>query len=335
MRHTPTSSRRAALAALASTCLLAAGMASAAPASAAPASVWPDKPVRIVVPFPAGGPGDIIARALGNSLRETWGQPVIVENRPGANGTIGTAYVARAKPDGYTLLLAAVSHVMNPSMFPKLTFDPVKSFTPIARVGSYPMALVVHSDLPYRSVQELLTALKKDPKSIAVANTGPGSAPHLAAALLEQGSATQFTHVPYQGAGPMFMALLSGEVKVSFQGALAWEQVRTGKLRALAVTGDKRLPDFPQVPTIAESGYPGYNVMVWYGVMAPAGLPPALLQRIYADIQHAMTTDGVKTPMKTAGIATEDMPPAQFTHSMERETAQWRKVIQDAGIKSE
>lgn len=331
MHHAKPHSRRAALAAMASTCVLAAGMPMVA--SAAPAPGWPDKPVHIVVPFPPGGPGDLIARALGNSLRETWGQPVVVENRGGANGTIGTAYVARAKPDGYTLLLAAVSHVMNPSLFPMLTFDPVKSFTPIARVGSYPMALVVHANLPYRSLADLTNALKKDPGSIAVANTGPGSAPHLAAALFEQGSGTKFTHVPYQGAGPMFMALLSGEVKVSFQGALSLEQVRAGKLRALAVTGDKRLPEFPDVPTIAESGYPGYNVMVWYGVMAPAGLDPALLKRIYADIQRAMTTDAVKVPLKAAGIATEDMPPAEFTQSMRREVAQWAKVIKDAGIK--
>lgn len=328
-----TTCRRSMLTAVASSFVLAAVMPQGAQAQTA--SKWPEKPVHIVVPFPAGGPADIIARALANSLSANWGQPVVVENRGGANGTIGTTYVARAKPDGYTLLLAAVSHVMNPAMFPKLTFDPVKSFTPISRIGSYPMALMVHADLPYRTVGDLTAAMKKAPGTVAVASTGPGSAPHLAAALMEQGSGTKFLHVSYQGAGPMFMALLGGEVKVSFQGGIALEHVRSGKLRPLAVTGTKRLPEYPEVPTFAESGYPGYDVMVWYGLMAPAGLEPELLQRIYQDVQRAMATDAVKGPMEKARIATEDMPPAAFKQSMERETALWRKLIQEAGIKAE
>ncbi|WP_354442177.1 Bug family tripartite tricarboxylate transporter substrate binding protein [Ottowia thiooxydans] len=328
-----TTRRRSVLTAFASSMLLAAVMPGGAQAQTA--SKWPDKPVHIVVPFTAGGPADIIARALANSLSSSWGQPVVVENRGGANGTIGTAYVARAKPDGHTLLLAAVSHVMNPSMFPKLTFDPVKSFTPISRIGSYPMALIVQADSPFRTVGELTAAMKKAPGTIAVASTGPGSAPHLAAALMEQASGTKFLHVSYQGAGPMFMALLAGEVKASFQGGLALEHVRSGKLRPLAVTGSERLTEYPDVPTFAESGYPGYDVMVWYGLMAPAGLEPELLQRIYRDVQRAMGTAAVKGPMEKARIAVEDMPPAAFKQSMERETALWRKVIQEGGIKAE
>ena len=325
--------RRMALAALASGGLLAAGLPPAA--HAAPEPAWPTKAVHIIVPFPAGGPNDLIARALANKLRDTWGQPVVVENRGGANGTIGTAYVARTKPDGHTLLLTAASHVMNPSMFPQLSYDPVKSFTPIMRVGSYPMALVVQSNLPYRTLADLTTVLKKDPGAISVASTGPGSAPHLAAALFEQGVGGKFTHVPYQGAGPMYLALMAGEVKASFQGSVVWEQVKTGKGRALAITGDKRRAEPPGVPTIAEPGLPGYNVKVWYGLMGPAGMDPALVQRIYDDVQRAMVDDSVTGPMKTAGILTEDVGPAPFKQTMERETVQWRKVIQEAGLKPE
>jgi tripartite-type tricarboxylate transporter receptor subunit TctC len=325
--------RRTALAAAAIGCALASGLPLAA--QAAPEAAWPTKPVRIVVPFAAGGPNDLIARSLSTFLRDAWGQPVLVENRSGANGTIGATHVARAKPDGHTLLLTAVSHVMNPSMFPQLGYDAVKSFSPIMRMGSYPMALVVQSNLPYKNLADLTVALKKDPGAISVASTGPGSAPHLAAALFEQGVGGKFTHVPYQGAAPMYLALMSGEVKASFHGSVVWDQVKAGKVRALAITGDKRLAEYPDVPTIAESGFPGYNVMVWYGLMGPADMDPALVKRIYTDVQRAMREESITVPMKTAGIWTEDIGPVPFKQSMEREAVQWRKVIQEAGLKAD
>ena len=331
MKSTKTFSRRLALTTIAAGMTLAAGMTTAH----ANSSVWPQKPVRLVVPFPAGGTGDLIARALGNKLRETWGQPVLVENRGGANGTIGTAHVARSEPDGHTLILAAASHVMNPPLFPKLNYDAVKSFTPIMRLGSYPMAVVVHADTPYKTLADLTAALKKDPGAVSVASTGPGSAPHLAAALFEQGVGGKFTHVPYQGSGPMMMAIISGQVNASFHGATIWDQVRAGKVRALAITGDKRLEEHPTVPTIAELGHPGYNVMVWYGILGPAGMDPALRDRIYEDVSKAMKDPAVLAPMNTAGIFAEDMNPEEFKKSMEIETPQWRKVIEDAGIKPE
>lgn len=333
MKSWKSCSRRGALATIAAAAALTASITTTANAN--PTSTWPQKPVRIVVPFPAGGTGDLIARALGNNLREMWGQPVLIENRGGANGTIGTAHVARAEPDGHTLILAAASHIMNPPLFPKLTYDAVKSFTPIMRLGSYPMAVVVNASTPYKTLADLTAALKADPGSVSVASTGPGSAPHLAAALFEQGVGGKFTHVPYQGSGPMMMAILSGQVNASFHGATIWDQVRAGKVRALAITGDKRLAEHPTVPTIAELGHPGYNVLVWYGMLAPAGMDPALRDRLYRDIRKAMESEAVAAPMKTAGIFAEDMNPEQFKASLEREAVQWRKVIQDAGIKPE
>ncbi|GAA5233136.1 Bug family tripartite tricarboxylate transporter substrate binding protein [Verticiella sediminum] len=329
MTFTRRFSRRAAIGALVSALLAGAG----APVWAAgSADAWPEKPVRMVVPFPPGGPGDIVARSLAEQLRQTWGQPVLVENRPGASGTIGTANVARAEPDGYTVLLAAASHVMNPSMFPKLPFDPVEDFTPIARIAGYPMAVLVNASLPYQSLDELVAAVKREPGTIAVANTGAGSAPQLAAVLFEQRAGVQFLHIPYQGSGPTALALLSGEIKVNFQGSIALEQVRAGKLRALAITGEQRLPDFPDVPTIAELGYPGYKVELWYGVLAPAGLVPEVRDRMYRDIQRAMATDAVKTQLKGAGIMTEDLGPDAFRQSMQEEVAHWASVIEKAGI---
>lgn len=288
---------------------------------------WPDRPVKIVVPFVAGGPTDIIARSIGERLRERWGQPVVVENRPGASGVIGTTLVAKSKPDGLTLLLAAASHVMNPKLFPTLAFDPVADFTPITRLAGYAMGVLVANNVPVRSIPELVAYLKANPGGITVGNTGNGSAPHLAAVMFEQRAGVQFTHVPYQGAAQMSLAILSGEVQANFQGASAMEQAKAGRLRALAVTSAKRIPEYPDVKTLDELGYPGFQIELWYGVMAPAGLNRALRDKIYEDIRWAMSSERVHSKLATSGIKVEDMGPDEFARSMKQEVEQWAEVI--------
>src|SRR6187399_2620660 len=234
---------------------------------------YPSRPVRLVVPFPAGGPADALGRALADKLNKMWGQPVIVENRGGAGGNLGAEVVARAAPDGYTLLLNASSHVINASLYEKLPYDPIKDFTPVSEVASYMLVLVVHPSVSATSVKDFVAFAKAKPDGLSVANAGIGTPTHLAAVLFAQAAGVNLIHVPYRGAAPASTDLIAGQVPAMFNNPVnAVPQVRASTLRALAATGSKRLSLLPDLPTVAESGYPGFETRTWYGLFGPAGL---------------------------------------------------------------
>jgi tripartite-type tricarboxylate transporter receptor subunit TctC len=294
---------------------------------------YPNRPVRVISQFAAGGPADIIARMIADRLQSRWGQPVVVENRIGAAGTIGATHVARSTPDGYTLLMATNTHVMNPTLIPNLQYDPLADFTPIMRVASYYMFLVCHPSVPARTVQELIALAKREPGSVTAATIGVGSVPHLAAALFALRGGIELTYVPYSGSAQNVLAVLNGEVNMLFLGSLVMEHVRAGRLRVLGAGSPTESPDAPGVPTIAEQGLPGFEAPVWFGMMGPRGLPAPLTERLYADIQWALDNDDVRARLLSQGIRTEDIGPARFGSRMAEEVPLWADVIRRAGIR--
>ena len=294
---------------------------------------YPNRPVRIVSQFAAGGPADIIARVVAERLQSRWGQPVVVENRIGAAGTIGATHVARSAPDGYTLLMATNSHVMNPTLIPNLQYDPIADFTPIMRVASYYMFLVCHPSVPAQNVQELIALAKRDPGGVTAATIGVGSVPHLAAALFALRSGIELTYVPYTGSAQNVVAVLNGEVKILFLGSLVMEHVRSGKLRVLGAGSPGPSPDAPGVPTIAEQGLPGFEAPVWFGMLGPRGLPAPLTERLYEDIRWSLDSEEVRAKLRMQGIHAEDLNPGRFGARMAEEVPLWADVIRRAGIR--
>jgi tripartite-type tricarboxylate transporter receptor subunit TctC len=295
---------------------------------------FPDRAVRVVVPYAAGGPTDIIARAVAERLFETWRQPVVVENRPGAGAAIGAEHVARAAPDGHTLLLGASAHVMNPPLMPRLPYHAVRDFTPIIQAAYHPMILVVHPSVPANSFAEFLALAKRQQGGVTVGSAGVGNASHLAAALLGVELGFAFTHVPYNGSAPSMTALISGQVQSSFlNSTVATQQVRAGRLRALAATSLERWRELPEVPTVAELGHPGFEVGAWYGFMGPAGLPAPILEKLHRDLAAALATPAVRERITGAGLDMRDAGPDEFRRIMESELAKWERVIRTAGIR--
>jgi tripartite-type tricarboxylate transporter receptor subunit TctC len=301
--------------------------------SAAAQDRYPTRPVRIVSQFAAGGPADIIARIVAERLQGRWGQPVVVENRIGAAGTIGAGYVARATPDGYTLLMATNTHVMNPTLIPNLPYDPLADFTPIMRVASYYMFLVCNPSVPAQNVQELIALAKREPGRVTAGTIGVGSVPHLAAALFALRAGVEFTYVPYSGSAQNVLAVLNGEVNILFLGSLVMEHVRAGKLRVLGAGSPGPSPDAPEVPTIASQGLPGFEAPVWFGMLAPKGLPQPLAERLYEDVRWSLDDDTVRAKLRAQGIHTEDVNPQRFSARMAEEVPLWADVIRRAGIR--
>jgi tripartite-type tricarboxylate transporter receptor subunit TctC len=321
----------------ASHCLLLALVLLAA--FAAPASGWaqgyPNRPVRLVVPFPAGGPADQLGRVLADQLNKTWGQPVIIENRGGAGGNLGAEVVARAAPDGYTLLLNASSHVINASLYEKLPYDPIRDFTPVSEVASYMLVLVVHPSVPATSVKEFVAFAKSKQDGLSVANAGLGTPTHLAAVLFAQAADVNLIHVPYRGAAPASTDLIAGQIPAMFNNPVnAVPQVRSNNLRALAVTGSKRLSLLPDLPTIAESGYPGFETRTWYGLFGPAGMPADIVRKLYADIEKALRIPEIANNLVTQGWDITVSPPEQFSVVLQSEFDRWSSVVKHAGIKA-
>jgi tripartite-type tricarboxylate transporter receptor subunit TctC len=313
---------------------VAALLLAVAPVAAAQ-ETYPSRAIRLVVPFPAGGAVDIMARDLGQRLTEAWGQPVVVDNRGGANGAIGSDAVAKAKPDGYTLLMgSAGTHAINPGLYAKLSYDPVKDFVPVALVGSITNILVVNPGLPARSVAELLALARAKPGTITYASSGNGSSQHLSTELLKSLTGTDMTHVQYKGAGPALVDVISGQVSLTITAMSATlPYIQAGQLRALGVTTEKRSPALPDVPTVAEAGVRGYEANNWVGVFAPAGTPPAIVAKLNAEIARIQTTPEMKARLQGQGAEFTAMPPEAFGAFHRAEMAKWSKVIADSGAR--
>jgi len=299
------------------------------------AQSYPNKPIRFLVGFVAGGTNDIVARALAQKLTETLGQSVVVENRGGANTAIATEAAARAAPDGYTILLNAPGHATNPALM-KLAFDPVNDFAFISLVAEAQNLVVMHPSFPPRSVQELIALSKKRPGQINVASSGTGTTVHLSAELFQHMTGTRWVHIPYKGGGPAVIELMAGQTQIMFANMpTAIQYVRDGRLRALAVTGARRAPAAPTLPTVAESGVPGYEVTAWYGVSAPAKTPRAIVDRLHAEIVRAVNSPDLRERLTTQGADPIHLTPEQYTVFIQNEIAKWAKVIKAAGIKGE
>ena len=299
------------------------------------AQSYPNKPIRFLVGFVAGGTNDIVARALAQKLTETLGQSVVVENRSGANTAIATEAAARAAPDGYTILLNAPGHATNPALM-KLAFDPVNDFAFISLVAEAQNIVVMHPSFPPRSVQELIALSKKRPGQINFASSGTGTTVHLSAELFQHMTGTRWVHIPYKGGGPAVIELMAGQTQIMFANMpTAIQYVRDGRLRALAVTGARRAPAAPTLPTVAESGVPGYEVTAWYGVSAPAKTPRAIVDRLHAEIVRAVNSPDLRERLTTQGADPIHLTPEQYTVFIQNEIAKWAKVIKAAGIKGE
>lgn len=309
------------------------GLGAAFAAPPAFAQSWPQRPVRLIVPFPAGGPADAIARILGERLQEMWGRPVVIEARPGAGGNVAAEYVARAAPDGYTLLLCASSHVQGAALYRHLPFDPVRDFTPIAQVAYYSLVVVVHPSVPVRNLREFEQALRAANGQFNVVSAGVGTPTHLSAELFGMRANLQFTHVPFQGAAPAHTAMLAGQGQAMFHNpVLAVPAIRAGMLRPIATTGTQRAAALPDIPTLAESGYAGFEAGTWYAVLGPRGLPPAIVEKVAADLRSVVGTDAVRQRFAAQSLETRDAGPAALNAIMTEELERWTAVIRRLNI---
>lgn len=299
------------------------------------AQEYPVKPIRMIVPFSPGGGVDIAARAVGAKMQESMGQPVVVENRPGAAGNIAMEATAKAANDGYTLIMGGAGPVaMNVGLYPKLPFDPVKDFAPVGLVASTVYALVVHPSNPAKSLKDLIAQAKAKPGESTFASPGTGAPPHLAGELLQSMAGIKMMHVPYKGTGPALNDLLAGQVTMYFADIIAARPfLESGKLRALGVTSAKRSPLAPEIPTIAEAGVPGYEAIGWTGLLAPAGTPPAVISRLNAEINRAIKQPDVAARLAGDGSEFGANTPNQFSNFIGAEIKKWRMVIQTAGVK--
>ena len=303
-------------------------------ASGQTAQPYPTKPIRIVVPFPPGGTSDILARAVGQKLAEEWKQQVIVDDRPGAGANIGAEIVAKAPPDGYTLLLASTIHAINPSLYSKLAYDPVKDFTPITMIAATSQVLVIHNSLPVKTVREFIAYAKKHPGELNYSSAGNGSQPHLTAELFKSMTGIDIVHVPYKGAPPAMTDLLAGQVALTFATApSAVPYVKAGRLRALGVSTSQRITALPQVPTIAEAGVPGFEASGSNGLVGPAGLPSAIVERLNASVVRIVREPAMSRYLSEQGADPITMSPAQYGDYIKAEVAKWAKVVRASGAK--
>lgn len=305
--------------------------------STALAQPWPSKPIRLIVPYPPGGGNDNLARIFAVKLAERLGQPVVVDNRPGAGTLIGTEAAAKSAGDGYTILLSSiVTHALAPALYAKVPYDPVKDFVPITVLAVAPTVLVVNKDLPASSLSELTALAKAAPGKYTFASGGNGTTPHVAGEIYKAMSGTDLLHIPYKGGGPALTDLMGGQVNMMFDtAASAMPHVRSGKLRALAIATPKRHPDFPDLPTFAEQGMPDYSINSWYSLHAPAGTPREVVQRIHAEIVAILKMPDVAERLRVLNADPGGMPPAEFDAFVKAELDRYGQVIRKAGIKLE
>ena len=302
----------------------------------AAAQAFPAKPIRLIVTYPPGGGADLMARLIAPKMGETLGQPVVVENKPGAGGQIGAAEVARAAPDGYTLMLDAANHAVNPSLNPNLPYDAARAFQPISLLVQFPNVLVVTPSFGARDVAELIAMAKAKPGTIAFASSGNGSAQHLSGELFRQRAGVDITHIPYKGGGPALNDVIGGQVPVFFANmASGLPHVKGGKLRALAITGARRSPALPDAPTMAEAGLAGYEVYEWNAVFAPAGTPAPVVAKLHDAIAKAMNASDVRDRVASLGGEIAALDPAATTRFIREQTELWGKVVRAGNIRAE
>jgi tripartite-type tricarboxylate transporter receptor subunit TctC len=313
--------------------LAACFLALATLASPAAHAAFPERPVRLIVPFPPGGGTDLIARQLSDGMSRDLGQSVVVENRGGGGTIIGTEVAAKAAPDGYTLLMATFAHAVNPSLHRKLPYSTFDAFTPVALIGRSPNVLVVAPNSPFKSVQDLLAYAKAHPGKLTFGSYGNGTSAHLAGEMFKSLAHVNLVHVPYRGSGPALTGLMGGQIDMMFSTVASVSQlVKTGRLRALAVTSAKRSPSHPDWPTIAESGVPGYVVESWYGVYAPAGTPAGVVARLNASLKAAAQAPGFRRNVEEEGLVLDLGDPGQLDTFVRGEAKRWAKIVKDAGI---
>jgi tripartite-type tricarboxylate transporter receptor subunit TctC len=299
--------------------------------------IYPAKAIRFIVPFPAGGPLDIVARVIGQELNRSWGQPVLVDNRPGAGGNIGADAVAKAAPDGYTILMGAVStHAINIWLYGKLPYDPIRDFAPITLLTSVPNVLVLHPSVPAKNVQQLIALAKARPGQLNFASGSTGSAGHLAGEVFKTMAGVDMVHIPYKGAAPAVTDLLAGHVSLIFDNmASALPNIKAGRVRALAVTTARRSPFLPDIPTIDETGLRGFDIGTWFGVFAPAGSPPATVVQLNRELVRVLNTPTMKERLATLGAEPMANTPEAFASFVKSELSKYERIVRASGAKAD
>ena len=302
---------------------------------AAAAQAYPTKPIRMIIPFPPGGSNDIVGRMIGAQLSERLGQQVIADNRGGAGGIIGTEAASRSQPDGYTLLIISIAYAYSPALY-KINFDPIKSFTPVAMLGTGPNALAIHPSLPVKSARELIALAKSKPGQLFYASAGIGTFQHLSSELFVMMSGIKMVHVPFKGGGPAMIDVISGQSQVSIGSLIqTLPHIRSGRLKVLGTGGAKRVAALPDVPTIAESGLPGYEANNWWGILAPAGTPAAVVKKLHGELSVILTSAETQKRFSSEGAETVNMTPDAFEKFIMSEMTKWSRVVKETGIKAE
>jgi len=321
--------RRAVLTALAAAALLAGPGAQAADA-------WPSKPITLIVPFAPGGTTDILGRIVGQKLSEALHQPVVIDNKAGAGGTLGAGIAARAPADGNTFFLATIAHAIAPGLYKSLSYDFIKDLDPVGLVATTPNVLIVNASLPVKTVPELIAYIKAHPGQVNYGSAGPGSTEHLAGELFRSMTGTQITHVPYKGGAPMMADLIAGQIQMALETSpSAAPHVRAGRVRALAVTSAKPSPAYPGVPTLEEAGVKGYEMITWFALMAPHGTPDAIVKRMHNELQAALAAPDVKAKFDQQGVTPGNMPPPVLEGFIREETKKWSRIVKESGAKAE